>query len=42
MDPGPIINLFNQLIILGAAIALVVCAFFAMLAGYQYMTGGCD
>jgi len=40
MDPGPIINLFNQLITLGAAIALVVCAFFIMLAGYQYMTAG--
>jgi hypothetical protein len=40
MDPGPIINLFNQLITLGAAIALVVCAFFVMLAGYQYMTAG--
>ena len=40
MDPGPIINLFNQLIALGAAIALVVCAFFVMLAGYQYMTAG--
>jgi hypothetical protein len=35
MDPGPIINLFNQWITLGAAIALVVCAFFVMLAGYQ-------
>jgi hypothetical protein len=40
MDPGPIINLFNQLITLGAAIVLVVCAFFVMLAGYQYMTAG--
>jgi type IV secretion system pilin len=40
MDPGPIINLFNQLITLSAAIALVVCAFFGMLAGYQYMTAG--
>ena len=40
MDPGPIINLFNQLITLGAAIALVGCAFFVMLAGYQYMTAG--
>jgi hypothetical protein len=40
MDPGPIINLFDQLINLGSAIALVVCAFFVMLAGYQYMTAG--
>jgi hypothetical protein len=40
MDPGPIINLFNQLITLGSDIALVVCAFFVMLAGYQYMTAG--
>lgn len=40
MDPRPIINLFNQLITLGSAIALVVCAFFVMLAGYQYMTAG--
>jgi len=40
MDPGPITNLFNQLITLGSDIALVVCAFFVMLAGYQYMTAG--
>jgi hypothetical protein len=40
MDPAPIINLFNQLINLGSAVALIVCAFFVMLAGYQYMTAG--
>jgi hypothetical protein len=40
MDTGPIVNLFNQLISLGTGIALVVCAFFVVLAGYQYMTAG--
>jgi len=40
MDPAPIINLFDQLITLGSTIALVVCAFFVMIAGYQYMTAG--
>jgi hypothetical protein len=40
MDTGPIITLFNQLLTVGAAIAAVVCAFFIMLAGYQYMTAG--
>ena len=40
MDPAPIINLFDQLITLGSTIALVVCAFFVMIAGYQYITTG--
>jgi len=40
MDTGPIINLFNQLLTAGAAIAAATCAFFVMLAGYQYMTAG--
>jgi hypothetical protein len=33
MDPAPIIILFDQLITLGSTIALVVCAFFVMIAG---------
>jgi len=40
MDTQPIITLFNQLLTVGAAVAAVVCAFFVMLAGYQYMTAG--
>jgi hypothetical protein len=32
--------MFTQLITVGTAIALIVCAFFVMLAGYQYMIGG--
>ena len=40
MEPTQIINLFDQLINLGSSVALVVCAFFVMLAGYQYMTAG--
>lgn len=40
MDTQPIINLFNQLLTVGAAVAAVICAFFIMLAGYQYMTAG--
>ena len=40
MDTGPIINLFNQLLTIGAALGAVVCAFFLMLAGYQWMTAG--
>jgi hypothetical protein len=40
MDTGPIVNMFTQLITVGTAIALIVCAFFVMLAGYQYMTAG--
>src|SRR5437660_11875454 len=40
LDTGPIVNLFTQLITLGTTIALIVCAFFVMLAGYQYMTAG--
>jgi hypothetical protein len=40
MDTCLIVTLFNQLITAGAAIALIVCAFFVMLAGYQYMTAG--
>src|SRR5207245_4515283 len=34
MDTGPIVNLFTQLITVGTTIALIVCAFFVMLAGY--------
>ena len=40
MDTGPIVNMFTQLITVGTAIALIVCAFFVMLAGYQYMSAG--
>src|SRR6266568_2153416 len=40
MDTGPIVNMFTQLITVGTTIALIVCAFFVMLAGYQYMTAG--
>jgi len=40
MDTQPIMNLFNQLLTVGAAVAAVICAFFIMLAGYQYMTAG--
>ena len=40
VDTGPIVNMFTQLITVGTAIALIVCAFFVMLAGYQYMTAG--
>ena len=38
MDTGPIVNMFTQLITVGTAVALIVCAFFVMMAGYQYMT----
>ena len=40
MDTGPIVNLFTQLITAGAAIAAAACAFFVLLAGYQWMTAG--
>jgi hypothetical protein len=40
MDTAPIINLFTQLLALGATVATIVTAFFVMLAGYQYMTAG--
>ena len=40
MDTAPIVNMFTQLITVGTTIALIVCAFFVMLAGYQYMTAG--
>jgi hypothetical protein len=40
MDTQPIINLFTQLLTAGAAVAAAACAFFVMLAGYQYMTAG--
>ncbi len=40
MDTGPIVNLFNQLMTAGLGIGAVVCAFFLMLAGYQWMTAG--
>src|SRR5438067_6664816 len=40
MDTGPIVNMFTQLIAVGTTIALIVCAFFVMLAGYQYMSAG--
>jgi Type IV secretion system pilin len=40
VDTGPIVNMFTQLITVGTAIALIVCAFFVMLAGYQYMSAG--
>ena len=40
MDTAPIVSLFNQLMTAGLAIGTVVCAFFLMLAGYQWMTAG--
>ena len=40
MDTGPIVSLFNQLMTAGLALGAVVCAFFLMLAGYQWMTAG--
>ena len=40
MDTGPIISLFTQLLSVGAAVAAAVCAFFVMLAGFQWMTAG--
>ena len=40
MDTGPIISLFTQLLSVGAAVAAAVCAFFVMLAGYQYLSAG--
>jgi hypothetical protein len=40
MDTGPIINLFTQLLTLGATVGTIITAFFVMLAGYQYMTAG--
>ena len=40
MDTAPIVNLFNQLMTAGLALGAVVCAFFLMLAGYQWMTAG--
>jgi hypothetical protein len=33
VDTGPIVNMFTQLITVGTTIALIVCAFFVMLAG---------
>ena len=40
MDTAPIVNLFTQLITAGSQIALGACAFFVLLAGYQWMTAG--
>jgi hypothetical protein len=40
MDTAPIVSLFNQLMTAGLAVGAVVCAFFLMLAGYQWMTAG--
>ena len=40
MDTAPIVNLFTQLMTAGVALGAVVCAFFLMLAGYQWMTAG--
>jgi hypothetical protein len=40
VDTSPIITLFTQLLTAGAAIAAATCAFFVMLAGYQWMTAG--
>jgi hypothetical protein len=40
VDTGPIISLFTQLLSVGAAVAAAVCAFFVMLAGFQWMTAG--
>ncbi len=38
MDTSRITALFNQLITAGLALAVVVCTFFLMWGGYQYMT----
>ena len=40
MDTAPIVTLFTQLMTAGVALGAVVCAFFLMLAGYQWMTAG--
>ena len=40
MDTAPIVKTFDALLTTGAAVAVIVCAFFLMLAGYQYMTAG--
>ena len=32
------VKMFTQLVTVGTAIALIVCAFFVLLVGYQYMT----
>jgi hypothetical protein len=39
-DTGPIINVFNSLLAVGAAVSLAATAFFVMLAGFQYMSAG--
>jgi hypothetical protein len=40
MDVGPIVKIFDALLMAGAAVAAVVSAFFVMLGGFQYMTAG--
>ena len=40
MDTAPIVKTFDALLTTGAAVAVIVCAFFLMLSGYQYMTAG--
>jgi hypothetical protein len=40
MDVSPIIQIFDELVSAGAAVALTATAFFIMLAGYQYMSAG--
>jgi len=40
VDTGPIINVFNSLLAVGAAVSLAATAFFVMLAGFQYMSAG--
>jgi hypothetical protein len=38
MDTGPIVKVFDSLLIARAAAALMATAFFVMLAGFQYMS----
>ena len=40
MDTGPIVKVFDSLLTAGAAVSLAATAFFVMLAGFPYMSGG--
>jgi hypothetical protein len=40
VDTGPIVAVFNSLLLAGAAVSLAITAFFVMLAGFQYMSAG--
>jgi hypothetical protein len=37
---GAINSLFTQLMQIGTQVAIVVCAFFILIGGYQWLTGG--